>query len=119
MSWFSQVAVTKYSGLGFPGGSEVKASASNAGDLGSIPGSGRSPGEGNGNPLQYSCLENPMDIEGDSPWGRKESDTTEQLHLHLGGLNNRHFFLIALDAGKFKIKVPTDSVPSGNPVPGL
>ena len=46
---------------GFPGGSEVKASASNAGDLGSIPGSGRSPGEGNGNPLQYSCLENPMD----------------------------------------------------------
>ena len=47
----------------FPGGSEVKASASNAGDLGSIPGSGRSPGEGNGNPLQYSCLENPMDRE--------------------------------------------------------
>ena len=46
---------------GFPGGLEVKASASNAGDLGSIPGSGRSPGEGNGNPLQYSCLENPMD----------------------------------------------------------
>ena len=46
---------------GFPGGSEVKASASNAGDLGSVPGSGRSSGEGNGNPLQYSCLENPMD----------------------------------------------------------
>ena len=45
----------------FPGGSEVEASASNAGDLGSIPGSGRSPGEGNGNSLQYSCLENPMD----------------------------------------------------------
>ena len=43
------------------GGSEVKASAWNAGDLGSIPGSGRSPGEGNGNPLQYLCLENPMD----------------------------------------------------------
>ena len=47
----------------FPGGSEVKASASNTGDPGSIPGSGRSPGEGNGNPLQYSCLENPMDGE--------------------------------------------------------
>ena len=47
--------------LGFPGGSKVKASACNAGDLGSIPGSGRSPGEGNGNPLQCSCLENPMD----------------------------------------------------------
>ena len=45
----------------FPGGSEVKASAHNVGDLGSIPGSGRCPGEGNGNPLQYSCLENPMD----------------------------------------------------------
>ena len=49
--------------LSFPGGSEVKASASNVGDLGSIPGLGRSPGEGNGNPLQYSCLENPMDGE--------------------------------------------------------
>ena len=46
---------------GFPGGSEVKASACNVGDLGSIPGLGRFPGEGNGNPLQYSCLENPMD----------------------------------------------------------
>ena len=47
--------------ISFPGGSEVKASACIAGDLGSIPGLGRSPGEGNGNPLQYSCLENPMD----------------------------------------------------------
>ena len=45
------------SSVGFPGGSEVKVSAWNAGDLGSIPGSGRSPGEGNGNPLQYSCLD--------------------------------------------------------------
>ena len=44
-----------------PFSSDGKASACNAGDLGSIPGSGRSPGEGNGNPLQYSCLENPMD----------------------------------------------------------
>ena len=47
--------------VGFPGGSEGKASACNAGDLGSIPGSGRSPGEGNGNPLRYPCLQNPMD----------------------------------------------------------
>ena len=47
--------------VGFPGGAAVKASACNVGDLGSIPGSGRYPGEGNGNPLQYSCLENPMD----------------------------------------------------------
>ena len=47
--------------LGFPGGSEVKALVCNVGDLGSIPGLGRSPGEENGNPLQYSFLENPMD----------------------------------------------------------
>ena len=46
---------------GFPGGSDGKASARNAGDPGSIPGSGRSAGEGNGNPLQHSCLENSMD----------------------------------------------------------
>ena len=45
----------------FPGGSEVKAPACNTAALGSIPRLGRSPGEGNGNPLQYSCLENPMD----------------------------------------------------------
>ena len=50
-----------YFNMGFPGGPEVKASACNAGDLGLIPGLGRSPGEGNDNPLQYSCLENPMD----------------------------------------------------------
>ena len=49
--------------VGFPGGSEVEVSASNAGDPGSIPGLGRSLGAGNGNPLQYSCLENPMDGE--------------------------------------------------------
>ena len=46
---------------GFCGGSDIKESACNAGDLGSIPGSGRSPGEGNGNPLQHSCLENSTD----------------------------------------------------------
>ena len=51
----------RLSRLGFPGGSEVKASAWNVGDPGSIPGSGRSPGEGNGNSLQYSCLENSME----------------------------------------------------------
>ena len=47
--------------LGFPGGSDGKESAYNAGDPGSIPESGRHPGEGHGNPLQYSCLENSMD----------------------------------------------------------
>ena len=69
---------------GFPGGSEVKESACNAGDLGSISGSGRSPGEGNGNLLQYSCLENPMDK---GAWwaivhGVTELDMTERLHFH-------------------------------------
>ena len=47
--------------MDFPGGSDGKVSAYNVRDPGSIPGLGRSPGEGNGNPLQYSCLENPMD----------------------------------------------------------
>ena len=51
----------KWASPGFPGGSDAKASAYNVGDPGSIPASGRSPGEGNGNPIQYSCLENPMD----------------------------------------------------------
>ena len=50
-----------YCSVGFLGGSDSKESACSAGNLGLIPGSGRSPGEGNGNPLQYSCLENPMD----------------------------------------------------------
>ena len=49
------------------------ANAGDARDVGSIPGSGRSPGEGNGSPLQYSCLENSMD----RPWGRKEADMSE------------------------------------------
>ena len=68
---------------GFPGGSDGKASACNAGDPGLIPGSGRSPGEGNGNPLQYSCLEHSMD--GGAWWatvhGIAESHMTEQLHF--------------------------------------
>jgi len=67
------------------GGPEVIASACNERDLGSILGLGRSPGEGNGNPLQYYCLENPMDGGAwwatYSPWGPKESDMTERLHF--------------------------------------
>ena len=55
------VAQTSLVGQDFPGGPDGKVSAYNAGDPGSIPGLGRSPGEGNGNPLQYSCLENAMD----------------------------------------------------------
>ena len=69
-------------GLGFPGGSEVKASARNAGDLGLIPRSGRSPGEGNGNPFRYSCLENSKE-RGYSPPGLKELDMIERLTLML------------------------------------
>ena len=67
--------------LGFPGGSDGKASAYNVGDLGSIHGSGRHPGGGNGNPLLYSCLENSMErsLVGYSPWGLKDSETTERL----------------------------------------
>ena len=65
---------------GFPGGSDSKETTCSAGDLGLIPGLGRCPGGGHGNPLQYSCLENPKDR---GAWwaivhgGRKESDTTE------------------------------------------
>ena len=68
--------------LGFPDGSVSKESTCNVGDLDSIPGLGRSPGGGYGNPLQYSCLENPhgqRSLAGYSPWGRKESDMTEWL----------------------------------------
>ena len=64
----------------FPGGSDGKESACTVGDLGSIPGLGRSPGGGHGSPLQYSCLENPhgqRSLVGDSPEGCKQSDTTE------------------------------------------
>ena len=69
-----------YTKWGFSGGSDGKEPACSARDLGSIPGLGRSPEEGNGYPLQYSCLENPhgqRSLAGYSPWGRKESDATE------------------------------------------
>ena len=65
--------------LGFPDSSVGKESACDVGDLGFIPGLGRSPGEGKGYPLQYSVLENSMDY---SPWDCKESDTMEQFSLH-------------------------------------
>ena len=71
---------------GFPGGSDSKESVHNARDPGSIPGSGRSPEEGNSNPLQYPCLENSMDR---GAWqatvygGLKESDATEQLTFYM------------------------------------
>ena len=68
--------------MGFPGVSDSKDSACNVGDLGSIPGLGRSPGGGHDNPLQDSFLENPhgqRSLVGYSPWAHKESDTTERL----------------------------------------
>ena len=62
---------------GFPGGSDGKESTCNVGNLGSVPGLGRCPGGGHGNPFQYSCLENPQgqrSLVGYSPWGRTELD---------------------------------------------
>ena len=73
--------------LGFLCGSAGKESACNAGDTGSIPGSGRSPGEGKGYPLHCSKLENSMD----SPWGHKEADTTDRLSLHFTNLVCKSF----------------------------
>ena len=77
---------------GFPAGSDSKESTGNVGDLSSIPGLGRSPGGGHGNPLQYSCLENPQgqrSLAGYSPWGHKELDTTEQLNTDLNKTENK------------------------------
>ena len=76
-----------------PGGSEVKASACNAGDPGSIPGSGRSPGEGNGNLLQYSCLENRMDI------GAKQTTVHEvaRSQTQLSTTHAKMFYIFVVD----------------------
>ena len=82
--------------LGFPGGSDGKELTSNAGDTGSISGLGRSPAGGRGNPLQYSCLDNPHEqrsLRGYSPWGHKESDTTERLSstAYLNEIRKKHY----------------------------
>ena len=71
---------------GFSSGLDGEESACNVGDLGSIPGLGRSPGGEHGNPLQFSCLETPhgqRSLAGYNSWGRKESDTTERLSLRI------------------------------------
>ena len=93
--------------LGFPGGSEVKASACNAGDLGSIPGSGRSPGEGNGNPLQYSCLENPMD--GGAWWATVHRVAKSQTRLSDFTSLETHFRM----KDKHRLKVGDGDLPGG------
>ena len=76
--------------MGFPSGSDGKESACSMGDLGLIPQLARSPGEGHGNPLQYSCLEHPRgqrSLVGYRPWGRKELGMTEQLRTHRGKIS--------------------------------
>ena len=79
---------------GFPGGSDSKASAHNAGDPGSIPGLGKSPGEGNGNPLQHSCLENPMDEEPDrlQSMGSQRVGTRLSNFIHGSSYNTSNTF---------------------------
>jgi len=75
----------------FPGGSDGKESAYNTGDPGSIPTLGRSPGEGNGKPLQVFLLGKSQgwrSLVGYSPWGHRESDTTERLHYAFNETNN-------------------------------
>ena len=83
----------------FSGGSDRKASAYNAGDPGSIPGSGRSPGEGNGNPLQYlpGKSHGQRSLVGYSRGGHKESDTTEQLHVHVN-FSSYHDFAFSVNS---------------------
>ena len=88
VKWFGIRALFKHL-EGFPGGWEVKASACNEGDLGSIPGWGKSSGEGNGNPLQYSCLENPMD--GGAWWATVHRVTKSQTWLSNLTDGERHF----------------------------
>ena len=87
---------------GFPGGSDSKESSCNAGDLGSPPGLGRSSGDGNGNPLQYSCLGNSMDkrsLAGYSPWGSQRGghDWVTSFHFSLSSYkidNNKPRFCL-------------------------
>ena len=79
--------LTDFTMYDFPGGSDGKASAYNVGDPGSIPGSGRSPGEGNGNPLQYTCLENLMD---EGTWQTKVHGVAES-RTRLSDFTSLHY----------------------------
>ena len=95
--------------LGFPGGSAGKESTCSAGDLGSVPGLGRSPGEGKGYPLQYSDLEYYIAIYHwlCSLWGHKESDTTQRLSLSLFTIIELFLLCILLISQSFNTKFQT------------
>ena len=84
--------------MGFPGGSDGKESACNAGDMGSIIESGRSPGEGHGNPLQYSCLENSTD--------RAWQATVHGVTRSQTQLSNLHFLCFYWNSGLLKVNLP-------------
>ena len=90
---------------GFPSGSDGKASARNVGDPGSIPGSGRSPGEGNGNPLQYSCLENSMD--GGALWATVHGVAKSRTRLI--EFTSLHFTSLCIIGSSFIHLIRTDS----------
>ena len=98
--------------LGLPWWLSGKESAPNAGDLGSIPGSGRSPGEGNDNPLQYSCLENPMDR---GAWQATESHMNELLMLSL----SFHETKVSVQLSSVTQSCPTLCDPKNYSTPGL
>ena len=105
---FSWVSI---SSLDFPGGSDGQESACNAGDLGLIPGLGRSPGEGNGNLLQYSCLVNPMDRG--ASWAivhgvTKDTDTTQQLN------NKNNILLGSCETVPESLALNSEYPPQGN-----
>ena len=93
---------------GFPGGSDGKESACNAEDLSSIPGSGRSPGGGHGNPLQYSCLENPhgqKNLEDYSPWRHRVGHN--RATKHSTGMVENEFQLMRLRKEEILITTET------------
>ena len=95
MCFIERIIFQSFQWMGFPGGSDSKESACNVGDLSLIPGFGRSPGGGHGNPLQCSCLEKPhgqKSLVGYSPWGCKELDTTEWLST-AQSMNNSLFLI--------------------------
>ena len=90
-NWATELNWTELLKMGFPAGSEFKASTCNEGDLGLIPGSGRSPGEGNDNALQYSCLENPMN--GGAWWATVHGVSMSQTWLNNFTAQNNQYII--------------------------